>query len=127
MNANRTAVAVLCCASLIGACAYQPSLNELPSSDHAGHLTPSAAGTWFVPCGIAAADSAWVTFTDGAVAQRDSLTRAGGLVAGTRYFVRLRAAVTEGGEIGPRGVGAPAYLVREILVIRPPSPSDCAP
>jgi hypothetical protein len=127
MNSSRATFAALCSASLIGACVYQPSLNELPSSDHAGHLTPHAAGTWFVPCGSAAADSAWVTFTDGAVGQRDSLTRAGGLVNGTRYFVRLRAAVTQGGEIGPRGPGAPAYLVREILVVRPPSSSDCAP
>lgn len=107
------------------ACVRRPSLDDLPSTEHAGHLTPGPAGSWFVACGAAAADSAWVTFTDGAVAQRDSLMRTGQLHTGMRHFVRWRAAVTLGGEIGPRGAGFPAYLVREILAVRPAAAGDC--
>jgi hypothetical protein len=59
-----------------------------------------------------------VTFTDRAVAQHDSLRRTGELPEGERRWVRWLAAVTEGGEIGPRGAGVPALLVREILAVR---------
>jgi hypothetical protein len=103
----------------------RPSLDELPVSEHAGHYTFGASSSWFWACGAAAADSSWVTFTDRAVAQRDSIQRTGALSTGERYFVRWRAAVTSGGEVGPRGPGVPALLVREILVLRPAAAGDC--
>ena len=108
-------------------CVRQPSLNELPVNEFTGHNTPAASASWFVACGAAAADSSWVTFTDRAVTQRDSIANAGLLRHGQRHFVRWRAAVTVGGEVGPRGPGVPALLVREILVVRPAAVGDCGP
>ena len=35
------------------------------------------------------------------------------------------AAVTTAGEIGPRGPGAPALLVRELIELRPAADDDC--
>ncbi|HEY0970334.1 MAG TPA: hypothetical protein VGE02_05090 [Gemmatimonadales bacterium] len=109
------------------ACAgRRPDLGQLPTRDVSGHYTGGRGGSWFRPCGIASTDSAWwVTFTDRAVVQRDSLRSVGALPDGERRFVRWLGAVTEGGEVGPRGRGAPALLVREILDVRPPSSGDC--
>lgn len=126
-----TAVATLATLATLAAsacAARRPDLAQLPARELAGHYAGGTAGSWFRRCGAAPADSAWwVTFTERAVAQRDSLQRAGALPPGERRFVRWRAAVTEGGEVGPRGPGVPALLVREILVVRPPAAGDCAP
>lgn len=103
-------------------------LGQLPTRDVTGHYTGSRGQSWFRPCGLAPSDSAWwVTFTDRAVIQRDSLRRAGALPDGERRFVRWLAAVTESGRVGPRGPGAPALLVREIIDVRPPTAGDCEP
>lgn len=114
-----TVVAVTACAS------RQPALNELPVHEVAGHYRFGGSGSWFVQCGSAAADSSWVVFTDRAVEQRDSIAAAGVLAPGRQFFVRWRTAVTERGDAGPRGQGHPAFLVREILVLRPRAEGDC--
>jgi hypothetical protein len=120
-------VALAAFVAATGACAIrQPALNELPASELAGHYT-SGSGSWFVACGATPADSSWVTFTDRAVAQRDSIAGTGLLAPGQRHYVRWRAGVTTSGDVGPRGPGVPALLVRQILVIRPAGPDDCAP
>ncbi|HSJ62927.1 MAG TPA: hypothetical protein VK922_03365 [Gemmatimonadaceae bacterium] len=116
--------AVLASGFIACAC-VRPSLDELPVNEYAGHYTFGASSSWFWACGAAAADSSWATFTDRAVAQRDSIQRTGALSTGERHFVRWRAAVTSSGEVGPRGPGVPALLVREILVMRPPAAGDC--
>lgn len=118
-------IAALAVTGALAACVRGPSLDALPSAEYAGHLTHTTSGNWFVPCGLPAADSAWVTFTDAAAAQYDSLTRTGMLTAGSRRYVHWLAAVTENGEVGPRGPGKPAYLVREVRVLRPAAPGDC--
>jgi hypothetical protein len=112
--------------AVASACVHRPSLDELPVSELAGHYTSGESGSWFVACGAAASDSSWATFTDLAVAQRDSIARTGLLTPGAKLFVRWRAAVTEGGEVGPRGPGIPALLVRGILVMRAAGDADCA-
>ena len=125
MSCRKVVMLATSCALL--ACVRQPALNELPVTEFAGHYTKAPSASWFVACGAAAADSSWVTFTDRAVAQRDSIARTGLLADGQRHFVRWRAAVTERGEVGPRGPGVPALLVREILVARPAAAGDCGP
>jgi len=58
----------------------------------------------------------------------DELGRArtrGLFASGENTFVRWRAAVTLGGEVGPQGEGVPAVLVREILEASAPSGGDC--
>lgn len=112
----------------LGGCATQKnSLSDLPVKELAGHYTSGQGESWFRPCGAAPTDRPWwVTFTEGSVAQADQARTAGQLVAGKSYFVRWRAAVTTGGEVGPQGPGVPALLVRDLLELRAPSDDDCA-
>lgn len=101
------------------------TLNATTSLEYRGHYTAGPAGNWFRPCDAPATESAWwVTLTGVAVAQADSVRRAGLLVEGAPAFVRWRAVLTRGGEVGP--AGATALLVREILVARPRAGHDCA-
>lgn len=129
MRAHHLPDVLVAAVLLVGACAPQaPSLGELPASEMAGHYTGGTIGeSWFRPCGASPADSAsWVTFTGDAVAQVERARSSGRLVPGTRYFVRWTAAVTTSGQVGPRGPGVPAYLVRNVLELRPPTDTDCA-
>lgn len=119
---------LLAAAITVPGCAmHGSSLSDLPVSEFSGHYVGAQGESWFRPCGTPAADpSWWVTFTDRSVAQADEARSAGRLVPGKSYFVRFRAAVTTGGEIGPQGPGARALLVREILELREGGESDCA-
>ena len=90
-----------------------------------GHYTASTGASWFRPCGAASTDAAWwVTLTDGAGPQLDAAREAGRVVAGRPSFVRWRAVLTRGGEVGPKG--GTALLVREIVETRPAAEGDCA-
>ncbi len=92
-----------------------------------GHYTAGPEGSWFVPCGAAAeAPPQWVTLTGVSVTQVERARAEGRADAGQRLFVRWRAAVTTGGEVGPRGPGQPALLVREVLELSPAADDDCA-
>ena len=121
-------VPVLAATALIAGCAgNHPDLSSLPARELSGHFTASEGASWFLSCGAAPSDSSWwVTFTGRSVAQMDSIRSAGVLRPGDRSFVRWRAAVTERGEVGPRGPGVPALLVREILELRAAAPGDCS-
>jgi hypothetical protein len=116
----------------LGACALnRPSsldiLNAKPSVAYRGHYTIGSTGSWFRPCDAAAVDSAmWVTATGAAVAQLDSAKRAGALPDGESSYVDWRGVITRGGEVGPRGPGAPALLVRDVRVVRKAAAGDCA-
>ena len=118
----------LAAAAGLGGCAvHRAPLSDLPSRELAGHYVSGPGDNWFRPCGAVAADPAWwVTLTGRAVEQAERARTAGQLVPGQRYFVRWSAAVTTGGEVGPRGPGAPAVLVRDVLELRPAAASDCA-
>lgn len=113
---------------ILAGCATQKgSLADLPVKEFAGHFTSSPSESWFRPCGAAPGDrSWWVTFTERSVAQADEARAAGRLVGGKSYYVRWRAAVTTGGEVGPQGPGVPALLVRELLELREAGADDCA-
>lgn len=102
------------------------ALNARTPLDFRGHYE-IGAGSWFRPCGAAAADSAWwVTVTGAAVAQLDSARTAGQLRVGEASYVEWSAVLTRGGEVGPRGPGAPALLVREVRSIRLAGADDCS-
>jgi len=119
--------ALLVAAPFAEGCAARSSLdrlNDQPAQEYRGHYMRNADGSWFRPCGAAAADAAWwVTVTDAAVSQLHSAREAGQFAEGRSSFVHWRAVLTRGGEVGPPG--ATALLVRSILVVRPAAPNDC--
>jgi hypothetical protein len=119
---------LLALAVVLAGCATQKaSLADLPVQEYAGHFTSGPGESWFRPCSAAPGDRPWwVTFTERSVAQADEARAAGRLAPGTSYYVRWRAAVTTGGEVGPQGPGVPALLVRELLDLRPAGADDCA-
>lgn len=126
----RLALALTFAAAAGGACAAGASslerLATQPAEEFSGHYTGGAGGSWFRRCGAAPADSAWwVTITGAAVEQVTEARRDGRLLDGRPVFVRWRAVLTLGGEVGPRGPGAPALLVREVLELRAPGGDDC--
>ena len=128
MRSSLRALAVVLPLVAAGCATTSPAFNELPERELTGHVTTGSTGSWFHPCGSPAADSGqWVVFTERSIAQRDSLRAAGLLRDGQPTFVRWRAAVTTSGEVGPRGPGVPALLVRELLAARPAAAGDCAP
>ncbi len=126
---NRRPAFVLALASLLlPACATGRggSLDRLPVAEFRGHFASAPGASWFTPCGAAPDDRWWVTLTGTAVGQAEAARKAGALAPGAPAFVRWRAAKTTGGEVGPRGPGQPALLVREVLEIRAAADGDCA-
>jgi hypothetical protein len=107
-------------------CATQDrSLANLPVQEYTGYYTDGENQSWFhASDSVPGAAPMWVTFTGKAVDQVEKARGSGQLLPGQRYFVRWKAAVTTGGEIGPRGQGAPALLVRELLEIRSATAAD---
>jgi hypothetical protein len=106
---------------LAGGCETdQKHLDSLPSQEFTGYYSEGVGRSWFRPADAPVDGPAWwVTFTGQAVYQVQQAREAGKLLAGQPYFVRWQAAITKGGEIGPRGKGEPALLVREILELKP--------
>ena len=104
-----------------GGCATQTkSLSDLPTQEFTGYYTGAPGQSWFHAAEDAHGTAPmWVTFTGHAVTQVEQARAAGQFLPGQRYFVRWRAAVTTSGEVGPRGPGSPALLVRELLEFRP--------
>lgn len=93
--------------------------------EYRGHYD-IASGSWFTPCGPAPADGPWwVTVTGRSATQADDARRDGRLTAAAPVFVRWLGVETLGGEVGPRGPGKPALLVREIIELRARTPDDC--
>jgi hypothetical protein len=121
-------VAIAASIPLLAGCAAGGSLSDLPVSDLRGHATVREEGrTWFTACGASVADSVWVTFTGRSVAQREELTSAGRLRAGSTWWVHWLAAegdTTTGERVGP---GERYILVQDFLEIRPPAGDDCPP
>lgn len=115
------------CLAVAGCAANGTSFADLPTQQVAGHFVSGPGESWFTPCSASPGDASWwVTVTGRAAEQVGQARAAGELVAGQRYFVRWDAAVATDGRIGPRGPGAPALLVREVLELRAASADDCA-
>ena len=106
-----------------GCAARQAAPVQLPVETFSGHLTRTAGGTWFTPCGSADRPAKWwATYVDAAVRQAEDAARSGSLPIDRRMFVRWRASRTDERLVGP---GGPALLVRDIFEIREPTAQDC--
>lgn len=130
-NQVRGLAVVLALTAIAAACgARQTPLERLhaqPAREYMGRYTIGPGGSWFRPCSAAASDSAWwVTAVGTATEQIGDARRTGRLPEGQPTFVHWRGVITEGGEVGPRGPGAPALLVREVIVVGGAAPPGCA-
>ncbi len=118
-----TVVRLAAVAGLLAGCAQSGNdWTHLPVQDMAGHYRKDASGSWFTPCASApGAAPMWATLTGAAVSQY----RPPAADAAARQFVRWRASVTTDGAVGPRGPGAPALMVRELIEQRAAGTADC--
>lgn len=125
--ASAAMLALSACVSLRGSGLEQ--LNRQPPETFRGHYTFGASGSWFRSCTASQSDSTWwVTVTNDAVPKIEDAKRSGQLSDGRSIFVVWRAVLTRGGEVGPRGPGYPALLVRDVDLIRPAGTfaADCS-
>ena len=111
-----------------GGCVTQnKSLSDLPAHEFTGYYASAPGQSWFHASEDAHGTALmWVTFTGQSVDQVQRARAAGQFLQGRRYFVRWRAVVTTSGEVGPRGPGWPALLVRELLEFHPAPATNVA-
>lgn len=123
MNTLRLAALLFSASVVVSCAARQGEPSQLPVEPFAGHVTMTATGTWFTPCGSADSVRWWVTYVDASVRQSEEAKKKGLLAPNQRMFVRWRASRTDDRLVGP---GGPALLVRDIFEIRAPRSNDCA-
>lgn len=92
-----------------------------------GAYTRGFEASWFVPCDAAREDALWwVTLTEGARLQRDSLLKALAQPATGALAVRWRGTISERMPAGQMGRGTRYMLVHEVLELRPlPAEGAC--
>jgi hypothetical protein len=92
-----------------------------------GAYTRGFEASWFVPCDAARDDALWwVTLTEDARLQRDSLLRALTAPATGALAVRWRGTISARMPAGQMGRGTRYLLVYEVLDVRPlPSGGAC--
>jgi hypothetical protein len=122
MNTLRLAALLFSASVVVSCAARQGEPSQLPIEPFSGHVTMTATGTWFTPCGSADSVRWWVTYVDASVQQSNEAKKKGLLAANQRMFVRWRASRTDDRLVGP---GGPALLVRDIFEIRAPRSNDC--
>ena len=120
--------------------APEPATTSTPVMTPAPVLTPTGAvreyrgaytrgfeASWFVPCDAARDDALWwVTLTEDARLQRDSLLKAVTRPATGALAVRWRGTISERMPAGQMGRGTRYMLVHEVLEVRPlPSEGAC--
>jgi hypothetical protein len=82
--------------------------------------------SWFHPCGAPVGDDMWwVTLTDEALRQRDSLARTLSGPPGAVY-VRWRGTISDRMPAGHMGRGSRYMLVVEVLELRPATEAACS-
>jgi hypothetical protein len=123
MNTLRLAALLFSASVVVSCAARQGEPSQLPIEPFSGHVTVTATGTWFTPCGSADPVRWWVTYVDASVRQSNEAKKKGLLAPNQRMFVRWRASRTDDRLAGP---GGPALLVRDIFEIRAPRSNDCA-
>ena len=84
--------------------------------------------SWFVPCRLERGETRWwVTLTDEALTQRDSILAARDIKPGTALEIRVSASVGPRMEAGMMGGGSRYMLVTKFLDIRPlPAGGTCS-
>jgi hypothetical protein len=92
-----------------------------------GAYTRGFEASWFVPCNAAMDDALWwVTLTENARLQRDSLLKTLTRPATGALAVRWRGTISERMPAGQMGRGTRYMLVHEVLEVRPlPSEGAC--
>jgi hypothetical protein len=94
-----------------------------------GAYTRGFEASWFAPCAAPIDDALWwVTLTEDARLQRDSLLRALTTPATGALAVRWRGTISARMPAGQMGRGTRYLLVHEVLELRPlPSAGACGP
>ncbi|MDB4883804.1 MAG: hypothetical protein JWL95_2570 [Gemmatimonadetes bacterium] len=83
--------------------------------------------SWFHPCDAEPGDDSWwVTLTDAALHQRDSLAAALPVRVAGPVFVRWRGTTSMKMPAGHMGRGTRYMLVSEVLQLRPASEAGCS-
>ena len=93
-----------------------------------GAYTRGFEASWFAPCGAPVDDALWwVTLTEDARMQRDSLLKALDRPASGALAVRWRGTISERMPAGQMGRGTRYMLVHEVLEVRPlPTEGACS-
>jgi hypothetical protein len=82
--------------------------------------------SWFHPCDAPAGDDTWwVTLTDVALRQRDSLAAKLRGTPGGAVFVRWRGTTSMKMQAGHMGRGSRYMLVHEVLELKPATEAGC--
>jgi hypothetical protein len=118
--------------------ASEPATTSVPASapvllppgavrEFRGSYTRGFEASWFAPCDAARDDALWwVTLTEDARLQRDSLLKTLTRPATGALAVRWRGTISERMPAGQMGRGTRYLLVQEVLEVRPlPSEGAC--
>ena len=96
--------------------------------EYRGAYTRGFEASWFAPCGAAFDDALWwVTLTDAALHQRDSLLRTLPLRPTGALVVRWRGNTSARMPAGMMGRGTRYLLVTQVLEVRPLPPEGACP
>jgi len=97
--------------------------------EYRGAYTRGFEASWFAPCGAPFDDALWwVTLTEDARLQRDSLLKLQTKPATGALAVRWRGTISARMPAGQMGRGTRYMLVTEVLEVRPlPSEGACLP
>jgi hypothetical protein len=98
-----------------------------PVREYRGAYTRGFEASWFVPCDAARDDALWwVTLTEDARLQRDSLLKTLTQRATGALAVRWRGTISERMPAGQMGRGTRYMLVHQVLEVRPlPAEGAC--
>lgn len=106
--------------------ASAPAMAPLPAGpvrEFRGAYTRGFEASWFVPCEAPRDDALWwVTLTEDARLQRDSLLKTLTTTATGALAVRWRGTISERMPAGQMGRGTRYMLVHEVLEVRPLPP-----
>ena len=97
--------------------------------EYRGVYESAFEASWFHPCDAPSGDDLWwVTLSDAALRQRDSLAARVPAAerVGKAVFVRWRATVSDRMQAGHMGRGSRYMLVTEVLEVRPASGVGCS-
>lgn len=107
----------------------QPAGPALSIREYHGAYSRGFEASWFIPCGAPLDDALWwVTLTDDALRQRDSLLKKVTRPATGALAVRWRGSTSNRMPAGQMGRGTRYLLVTQIIELRPlPSEGACLP
>ena len=96
-----------------------PAPRDTTTAEYLGAYQRGFEQSWFIPCQSAPNEKWWVTFTDDALRQRDSILATITAPTANGLVIRLRGTVSPSMPAGHLGYGTAYLLVTEVLEIRP--------